>query len=334
MVQNTRGSGRKSRIRATLVELAIAVCVLTTLADLALGQAKLGDPDYRFKIGDRIRVTVPDRPAMNKEAVISQNGTVTVALVGEVIVEGLTTLEIHEKLFQALHDYYPSLTKSDFTVEGVPAVVVYVTGAVSAPGRYTFAKPPNLWQAIREAGGPTGEAALDVVRIVKDESKGGETKTINVLSTIEQGTTDELPVLDDGDTVVLLSTREIYVGSFGVSVLGAVVKPGFYRLQGEHVDVMSALVLAGGALPRASLGGLKIIRVQEDGSTVAEKVNLGEYIKTGDPKLNPSLKPGDTVVVPEQNAWAYQFKNNFGLILGLITTAATVFLVWDRIVNE
>ena len=32
----------------------MAVCVLTTFADHALGQAKLGDPDYRFKIGDKI----------------------------------------------------------------------------------------------------------------------------------------------------------------------------------------------------------------------------------------------------------------------------------------
>jgi protein involved in polysaccharide export with SLBB domain len=156
---------------------------------------------------------------------------------------------------------------------------------------------------------------------------------VNVLSAIEQGTTEGLPVLKDGDTIVILSTRETYIGSFGVTVVGAVLKPGFYRLQGEHRDLMSAVTAAGGLDRRASLGDVKIIRQLESGETITMKVNFSDYLKNGNPEANPGLLPGDTVSVTEQNAWAYQLKNNFGIIISVVATVATVILVIDR-VNE
>jgi len=319
-----------ARRRGIVVAFAAAAWIVGVLAGSASAQPKLGDPEYRLKKGDKVRIIVPDRPTLSRDLVIGETGAILFPLAGEVVIDGLTAAEAHEKIFQTLHDYYPSLARENFTVEALASVVVYVSGEVATPGRYTFGAAPTLWEAIREAGGPTGTAALDLVRVVRGQDGASVTETVNVLSAIEEGRTDTLPRLNDGDTVVLSSARDTYVGSDGVNVVGAVMRPGFYRLQGEHDDVMSAIMLAGGVVPRASLGGVKVLRFQEDGSTITEAVNLDEYMKKGDPALNPSLRPGDTVVVPEQNAWAYQFKTNFGLILSLVATIATVILVIDR----
>ncbi len=330
-----RGSGglRRSEVgvcgRILVFVQAMMIVVMFSGVEV-LAQAQLGDENYRVKVGDQIRFTVPDRPSMNREFTVDENGVITPALVGGIHVEGLTSREIHEKVYEALIEYYPSLKITDFSVEPIPGVVVYVTGEVAAPGRYVFGTPPTLWAAIREAGGPTGEAALDVVRVVSDESLGGTTETVNVLSAIEQGTTEGLPTVKDGDTIVILSTAETYIGAVGVTVAGEVLKPGFYRLQGEHQDLMSAIMLAGGPDSKASLGSVKIIRHLETGETVTLSVNLKEYLDKGNLENNPNLLPGDTVSVPAQNAWSYQIKNNFGIILSVIATAATVILVIDR----
>jgi protein involved in polysaccharide export with SLBB domain len=231
-------------------------------------------------------------------------------------------------VFQILHEYYPSLEKREFTVEAVPGLSIFVTGEVGTPGKYEFSTAPTLWQAIREAGGPTGEAALDAVRIVEDQSMGGKSRTVDVLSALEDGSTELLPVLRGGDTVVILSKDERYIGSLGVNVFGAVGRPGFYRLQSDHHDVMSAIIMAGGPTPVAKLSNVHVVRLLADGTPVTETYNLEKFLKKGDLTQNPDLFPGDTVSIPEKSAW---LRRNLPIILSLVATTATVILTIDRV---
>ncbi|UCG51901.1 MAG: SLBB domain-containing protein [Candidatus Latescibacterota bacterium] len=314
-------------VKAACFVLVLAL-VLGLAADGSWAQLRPGDPGYRFKPGDRISITVPDRPSMNRELIIDEKGVVTFPIAGDIEVVGLTQREIHDKMYQVLHEYYPSLEKQDFSVEAVPGLMVYVTGEVSRPGGYTFTDPPTLWEAIREAGGPTGEAALDAVRVVEDQSKGGASRTVDVLSALEKGSTDKLPVLRGGDTVVILSKDETYIGSLGVNVLGAVENPGFYRLQSDHRDVMSAIIMAGGPTGDASLSKITVVRVQDDRTPITQRVNLEKFLEDGDIAQNPLLLPGDTVNVAEKSRW---FRSNFPLFLSLVATTATVILVIDRV---
>ncbi len=295
---------------------------------VVLAQLQPTDPGYRFKPGDRIQITVPDRPSLNRELVIDERGFVSIPVVGDIEVGGLTRDEIQEKAYQALHEYYPSLQKQDFSIEPVPGMMVFVTGEVSTPGGYSFAKPPTLWQAIREAGGPTGDAALDAVRIVEDHSRGGNSRTVDVLSALEDGVTDQLPVLREGDTVVILSKDETYIGSLGVNVLGQVGKPGFYRLQSDHQDLMSAIIMAGGPTDLAKLSDVRVVRLLEDGTPYTQRLNLERFLNQGDLTQNPNLLPGDTVSVPQKSAW---FRRNIPIILSIVATTATVILVIDRV---
>ena len=310
--------------RRMLILLACFVACSCVLPAVAHAQLKPGDPEYRFLAGDQIRLTVARRTSLNQQLTVQESGVVTLPIIGDVAVANLTLKEIQIKLYQELRDAYPSVNESDVLVEAVLQHAVYVTGEVKTPGRYMFAERPNLWDAIREAGGPTPGAALDAVRIVEDQSKGGTSRVFNVLEALESGSVDQFPVLGDEDTIVIPSTEDIYTGSFGVTVMGAVARPGTYRLQSEKRDLMTAILASGGFRTDASLKHLKVIRATEDGSTTTQEVNISLYLDKGDASANPLLEPGDTVNVPQQTNW----KSNWSLLLSTLAVVATLgFLV-------
>jgi protein involved in polysaccharide export with SLBB domain len=280
--------------------------------------------NYRVGAGDVLLMTVPERPDLSREVTVNARGACTLPLVGDVQVDGLTTKEIELKIFQALKEYYPSLTSVQVKVQKAVSQVVYVLGQVGKPGKYSFPVTPNLWEAIREAGGPTQNASLDNVRVVKDKSRGGTAREVNVMAALDRASIDELPLLENGDTVVIPERAAEYTGSFGVNVFGQVVHPGMYRLQGSR-DLISAVLAAGGPAPGSALTRIIIIRPLEGGAMKTIKIDLKKFLQKGDSASNPKLQPGDTIYVPGQNRLAYVFTNDFGLVLNFITTTVSIW---------
>jgi polysaccharide export outer membrane protein len=294
------------------------------------GQVRVTPPDYRIRAGDQVFISAPQRPALNRRVTVDPEGNVDLPVVGKVPAQGFTVSEFQAQVSRAIQEIYPSITEVSVTIEEVAGQSIYVTGMVGRPGKYDFPGPTNLWEAIREAGGPRPGAVLNGVQVVADESRGGKTTLVNVQEALERGSVDRLPDLEDGDTVIIPREEERYTGSDGVSVIGAVNNPGVYRLGGRQ-DLMSAVLSAGGPTRRAKLSEVRVIRVREDGAHVTETINLQRYLDTGDGTANPIMKPGYTVSVPEQNAVSYQFKNNAGLALGIVTSVLSIAWLVIRI---
>jgi polysaccharide export outer membrane protein len=287
---------------------------------------------YRVGVGDKIFMSVPQRSDLNRELIIKDNGNVELPLIGDVGVIGLTTQEIENRLYQALREMYPSVTEVDITLLEATSQVVHVIGQVNVPGKYNYLEDTNAWEAIRDAGGPTDLASLDDVRVVKSRSRGGSSRLANIDAALEYGTVDQLPDLDPGDTVIVPLMEEMYTGTLGVNIFGQVVRPGTYKLQGSK-DLITALVQAGGTTDIASLGKVRIIRTQPDGSLNAMKINLQDYLKKGDALANPELRVGDTVSVPSQNFFIRQLKDlRFWLNLATVgvSVATLSIVIYDR----
>lgn len=305
---------------------AAVLCFLFLLAVLELpvyAQQTFSAADYRVGVGDRLFLSVPQRPDLNRELTVKAGGVVTLPLIGDVVVSGLTLQEIEERLLEALQDYYPSVTRIELSLREAVSQVIYITGQVGEPGKYNFHKSPNLWEAIREAGGPTPTASLDNVRVVKDRTKGGRSTVYNVQQALELGSVGELPDLEAGDTVIVPTVVEVYTGSFGVNVFGAVVAPGSYKLQARQ-DLVGAILQAGGPTPIASLEKVNIIRPNPDGSIATITVDFERFLEDGDPFSNPKLKPGDTVYLPQKGRIAQLATADLTVILSLMTTTLSM----------
>lgn len=312
------------------VTLLLMMSVVGAFCASAPAQTNKLGADYRIVAGDRLLLSVPQRPDLDRQLVVQQNGTVSLPLVGEVEVVGLTAAEAEVRLFQSLKDYYPSLTALNVEIEASGSFEIYVIGEVGAPGKYVFRQPPNLWEAIREAGGAKPTALMDAVRVVQDLHRGGSSRVVDVQRELERGTVDNLPRLEDGDTVVLPQKQAIYTGGDGINVFGAVTRPGIYRLQGEQ-NVMSAVLQAGGPLPDASLKNVKLVRPKGDGTTETMEINFSRFLEGGDPGSNPQLFPGDTVNIGHRNRFMYALTNETGFILSIVTASATVTLLFIEI---
>jgi len=285
--------------------------------------------DYRVGPGDRMFLAVPQRPDLNRELLIDAKGEITLPLVGAVAVRGLTANEIQSRLLQALREYYPSVNRIEVSVTRASSNVIFVSGDVKLPGKYSFAEAVNVWEAIREAGGPMPTATLSGVRVIQDRTRGGATFLVDVQAAIEKGSVDTLPILKPGDTVLVPGLEETYTGSMGVNVMGAVLTPGVYRLQARQ-DLMSAVLAAGGPNERADISDIRLIRPEPDGIAQTTKINLERFIEKGDQTQNPKLQAGDTVNIGRK-AFTSQ---DASLILGFVTAIGTLVLLYYTIQNE
>jgi polysaccharide export outer membrane protein len=249
--------------------------------------------------------------------------------VGAVAVRGLTAGEIQSRLLQALREYYPSVNRIEVSVTQASSNVIFVSGDVKLPGKYTFPEPVNVWEAIREAGGPMPTATMSGVRVIQDRARGGASFVVDVQAALEKGSVESLPMLRPGDTVLVPGQEETYTGAMGVNVLGAVIKPGVYRLQSRQ-DLMSALLAAGGPSERGNLSDIRLIRPEADGIAQTTKLDLKKFIEKGDQSQNPKLLAGDTVNIGKKGFTSQEAS----LIVGFITAIGTMVLLFYTIQNE
>ena len=187
--------------------------------------------EVRLRRGTGSLSTFPQRQELNRQLTVSESGTVLMPVLGEIPVEGILLPEAEELLLRRLREVYPSIQRIVLSlVDEESRRLIYVHGEVLNPGKYEFKKNPNLWEAVREAGGSTATAALEAVRIIRAEAEGRRTFIVNLQEVIDNGKMESLPELRPGDTVIVPARMAQYSGSGSVRVIGKVLRPGPYQL--------------------------------------------------------------------------------------------------------
>jgi hypothetical protein len=105
-----------------------------------------------------------------------------------------------------------------------------------------------------------------------------------------------------------------------VNLWGHVQRPGIYSIPSSYglVDLISS---AGGPLTSARLSEVRIIRSNQE----VIKVDVEQYIKTGDSSLLPVLQPGDTIVV--SGSIGDIFARMLGIVRDIAIIANAIYLV-------
>lgn len=118
--------------------------------------------------GDGLKITFPGAPNLDSVQQVRPDGVVTLDIVGEVKVVGLSPKELEKKLAQL---YSTQLVSNEVTVAVTSSSFdVFVSGAVMRPGKITTTKPITAFQAIMEAGIDPAVSNLQSVTIIREEA--------------------------------------------------------------------------------------------------------------------------------------------------------------------
>jgi polysaccharide biosynthesis/export protein len=120
--------------------------------------------------GDAVQVTFPGAPTLNRTVAIRRDGKISLELIGDIDAAGLTPNQLEKVL---LDKYGPMLVVKEVNVSVVTAAfIVYVTGAVSHPGKVASERVLTPLQAVIEAGIDTQRANLKSVKVIRADEHG------------------------------------------------------------------------------------------------------------------------------------------------------------------
>ena len=290
---------------------------LLSKEDLALLEES-ENPLYRFGSGDRLLLQVLGRGEVSGKHVIGPDGMITVPLIGDVFLNGLSREEAQKVRDKRFREYFrnPYVTLG---VEEYTSNQVTVLGRVATAGIQRFPHPPTLAEVLANAGALPildKQATLTRCAIMR-----GREKLIWVdLKALLNGDLAYNIRMKKGDIVFIPDSSDT-----SVYVLGSVPKPGSYRLT-PRMTVLDALAQAGGPTENAAPEKIGIYRAG------AKKAEIIEFSTLVDParRVNYALEDGDVLFVPTSGL------SDFGYFLRQISPAISVLtfgLNFDRLFN-
>ena len=180
---------------------------------------------YRLGQGDVIELSFPFTPEFNQTVTVHPDGFVTLQVIGDVNVIGLTTHELKSTLESqysvALKDPVITVILKEFEKPSFTA-----SGEVQRPGKYEMKDGLTLSQAVAVAGGFTGDAKNTQVLLFRRKSdEWVEVKEVD-LKKLLHGTLKEDFAVKSGDMVYVPKRR--LAGLRPLMPIGAFVRMSIY----------------------------------------------------------------------------------------------------------
>lgn len=191
-------------------------------------QAEAQSENYVIRQGDQIKISVWGYPEFTSDGPVKETGTFTVPLIGEIVVGGLTKEQFAEQLRQKLAVYIKGEIQLTVTVISTILPKVAVLGAVTRQENYTITNDVSLIEILSTAGGTTQDSDLRHIKIIRS-GKNTETIEVDLITHIEKGKIETLPMVRPGDTVYVPKKSNI-VRELSDFMRDAIFIFGFFRI--------------------------------------------------------------------------------------------------------
>lgn len=225
--------------------------------------------------GDSIRVTVFQNADLTTETRLSQTGTITFPLIGEVALGGLTPAQAGSRIAEHLR-------RGNFIVNPQVSVAViqvrsrqvYALGQLTRPGNYVLDDTGSRLTDILTLAGGINATGADRVTILSENGGKPVRREIDVPAIFRDGDTSSNIQLQNNDIIFVERAPVFYI-------YGEVQRAGAYRLEPDMI-VMQAMSLGGGLTPRGTERGIGIHRRLPNGQFTRIAVSLTDPVRAGD----------------------------------------------------
>jgi polysaccharide export outer membrane protein len=241
------------------------VLLISALLALATAQAADKAPvsDYQLGAGDTIRIQVFQNPDLTLETRVSESGTISYPLIGNVRLGGLSLDAAEKQIARQLKDggfvQQPQVT---IVLLQNRANQVSVLGQVNKPGRYPLESTSmRLTEMLATAG---GIAATGADKVVVTGARNGKTFTreIDIPSLfLNNGSADDI-ILAGGDAIYIHRAPVFYI-------YGEAQRPGAYRIE-RGMTIRQAIAQGGGPTPRGTEKDPRLYRRKGDGGAIEQ----------------------------------------------------------------
>ncbi len=126
--------------------------------------------------GDIFEVRVFNQEEMSNTYSVSSQGTIQFPLIGDVMVSGKTPEQVELDIRERLSDGYLKNPQVSILVKEIRSRKVSVFGQVRRPGTLSFSDGMTIVEAVSQAGGFTGMAKKNGVRVTRRSSDQKEMK--------------------------------------------------------------------------------------------------------------------------------------------------------------
>jgi polysaccharide export outer membrane protein len=183
---------------------AVVVCALTAACgDRAVAPYPVSQPpppsDAAVGPGDLFDVRVFGEPTLSANYEVASDGSINYPMVGVVQVAGKTPPQIEKELQARLANGYVKSPSVSVRVTDYRSRRVSIFGQVRSPGTFAYSENMSIVEAISKAGGFTGMAKKNAVRITRKGGDGVESIVVAV-EDIGQGRAPNF-LLRPGDVV-------------------------------------------------------------------------------------------------------------------------------------
>jgi polysaccharide export outer membrane protein len=157
-------------------------------------------PDYRVGVDDELMISVWHEPELSQAVVVRPDGMITLPLINDIRVVGMTTQELQTTLTDQLKGVVnePQVT---IVVKSIKSQKVFLMGAVGKQGVYPMSGSVTVLQLIAQGGGLSPFAKLNSIYILRHEN-GKDVRIPVKYKKALAGKTDDA-LLQPGDMLVV-----------------------------------------------------------------------------------------------------------------------------------
>jgi polysaccharide export outer membrane protein len=220
-------------------------------------QMNVDPSDYILGAGDLLQISVFEAENLNTTVRVSSRGHVTLPLLGQIRVKGLTARETEIRIENLFRSKYIKDPHVGVFVEEHFSQRVTLVGQFKNPGTYDYVSKQRLLDVMALAGGLSDKAG-GTVQVRRKSNIPGKPNVfvVDLDRLIKEGRTELNVEINGGDVIFVPEAGNFFVD-------GAVRRPGSYPIRSKMV-LGEALVAAGGTTPYAIKDSLVLIRYFKD----------------------------------------------------------------------